>query len=174
MSVGGVLGQNQDSPKDEVKTVEQAVSALSAEAEKLEAKSLEAGDTVNPFETESRLAAQSQNGESVSQDNETTTNPFDTDGDGKASQAELMAQFIVIFAAILSLITRVQAIFFPKAGMLPTVISRFIAVGIVLGGFAVWFDFASHWDVIISFVISAAAYEAGIKKLMPTPKPLKS
>ncbi len=98
----------------------------------------------------------------------TTDNPFHPG----TTVGEVMTWYTALYGAALIVLTRVQAILFPKAGAVPSVALRYLIIAACVGGLFIALGFANAWSIVIGFVGSALAYDKVLQPLgFKTPKP---
>ena len=89
------------------------------------------------------------------------------------SVSEVFNWYTVVYGAAVTLITRVQAVLFPKAGSIPRVAVRYIIVAAVVGGLFLALGVSNAWGIAVGFLGSALTYDKVLEPLgvLKTPKP---
>lgn len=89
------------------------------------------------------------------------------------SVSEVFNWYTVVYGAAVTLITRVQAVLFTKAGSIPRVAVRYIIVAAVVGGLFLALGVSNAWGIAVGFLGSALTYDKVLEPLgvLKTPKP---
>lgn len=103
-------------------------------------------------------------------------NPFHTG----TTSGEVFTWYTGLYSGVIMLLTRLQAAFFPNAGLIPKTATRYLLIAGVVGVLFVVLGFTNAWGVVVGFVVSALAYDkvvepaSGFKLLsfLKTPKPV--
>lgn len=102
---------------------------------------------------------------------ENPDNPF-THG---TSLEKVFSWYTVIYGAAITLLTRLQAAFFPNAGSVPKVAVRYILIAAVVGGLFIAMGFSNGWGIAVGFIGAALTYDKVLVPLnvlkTPTPRP---
>ena len=107
---------------------------------------------------------------------QTPDNPFHTG----TSADEVFSWYTGLYSGALIVLTRLQAVLFPRAGSVPKVGLRYIIIAAVVGALFITLGFTNAWGIVIGFVGAALSYDKGIEPLssiswlswLKTPKPV--
>lgn len=96
-------------------------------------------------------------------------NPFDPG----TTATKVFDWYVVVYGAVVTLLTRLQAVFFPKAGSVPSVAVRYIIIAACVAGIFIAVGLTNGIGVVIGFLGSALTYDKVLVPLgvMKTPAP---
>lgn len=89
------------------------------------------------------------------------------------SVSEVFNWYTVVYGAAVTILTRLQAVLFPKAGNVPRLAVRYLIVAAVVGGLFLALGVSNAWGIAIGFLGTALTYDKFLEPLgiLKTPKP---